>query len=641
MSNPIPLPPFKAFLASNIPSVYDNTLSYYDELTKLIAYIEQQVVPVVNEVASVVGSLKEYVDHYFDNLDVQEEINNKLDQMAEDGSLAELVAVYLQGKVDYYEITNQSVSDVQDIFDVERPKVISFLNDYTFNTTMHLNANTKILLNGHTLTFDVPSIIDDWQHCHGFFNFNYDDVYTTYNGNGNISILGGKIVGGNLSFCHASNIYLEGVEFSNCKNGHILEMCAIKNLTVESCTFAGIPYGASGEYIQTEAAEYSAFPWFDENSATYDGTVCQGITIKNSIFKTSSDLNYIFDAGVGTHTGQTGDAHATKGINIINCKFLNPNTSSIQFWNANGLIIEGCEFTGVSNAEASVHIRLRCGVENTSIKNCSFKGQVRGIEFASPHLDVKNVDIVNNTFEGYTATTDDPYSIITVWNPTLVNISGNQFRNFSQRCIELLKDGDTYDGTVKHETNISDNTFLPLNDIDYGCIAPACGIAYVNNNTFNCDGITIGNTRLIGVGSNAESVYARGNSVPFSLYGSAKDIYDKAYDAVTGTGGFKHIYGSPRQLWSGNTTSVTIAPTDYLIPTNFNTVMLTIGTGSNTQVITLKDFVVNEYLTARTWLFQVIATDNTVSVASLTLDSSNNLIYAGSVALRNVKLINE
>ena len=97
----ITLPPFKSFLASNIPSVYDNTLSYYDELTKLIAYLEQQVVPAINKNAEDIAKyeggleqLKEYVDHYFDNLDVQQEINNKLDAMAEGGELAEIVALY-------------------------------------------------------------------------------------------------------------------------------------------------------------------------------------------------------------------------------------------------------------------------------------------------------------------------------------------------------------------------------------------------------------------------------------------------------------------------------------------------------------------------------------------------------------------
>ena len=98
MSEPLPLPPFQAFLASNIPSVYDNTLSYYDELTKLIAYLEQVVVPAVDATASEVDGikkgleeLKSYVDHYFENLDVQEEINNKLDDMAESGQLATII----------------------------------------------------------------------------------------------------------------------------------------------------------------------------------------------------------------------------------------------------------------------------------------------------------------------------------------------------------------------------------------------------------------------------------------------------------------------------------------------------------------------------------------------------------------------
>lgn len=93
MSKQIPLPPFKAFLASNIPSVYDNTLSYYDELTKLIAYLDQ-LVPVVNENTAGLAALKDYVEHYFDNLNVQQEINNKLDDMAEKGELAEIVALY-------------------------------------------------------------------------------------------------------------------------------------------------------------------------------------------------------------------------------------------------------------------------------------------------------------------------------------------------------------------------------------------------------------------------------------------------------------------------------------------------------------------------------------------------------------------
>ena len=51
-----------------------------------------------NEVEKLSGAfiaLKSYVDNYFDNLDVQEEINNKLDEMAESGQLTDIIAQYL------------------------------------------------------------------------------------------------------------------------------------------------------------------------------------------------------------------------------------------------------------------------------------------------------------------------------------------------------------------------------------------------------------------------------------------------------------------------------------------------------------------------------------------------------------------
>ena len=95
----IEMPPFSSWLASNIPAVYDNTMSYYEELCALIAYLENQVTPAVN--ANTVGleELKKYVEDYFKNLDVQEEINNKLDQMAESGELETIINQYLQSNV--------------------------------------------------------------------------------------------------------------------------------------------------------------------------------------------------------------------------------------------------------------------------------------------------------------------------------------------------------------------------------------------------------------------------------------------------------------------------------------------------------------------------------------------------------------
>ena len=97
-----PVPPFVTFVTSAVPMVFDNSLSYYEALSALWKWMQDNLVNVVNNNASVTehyieltNELKEYVENYFTNLDVQEEINNKLDQMAEDGELADIIAQYL------------------------------------------------------------------------------------------------------------------------------------------------------------------------------------------------------------------------------------------------------------------------------------------------------------------------------------------------------------------------------------------------------------------------------------------------------------------------------------------------------------------------------------------------------------------
>ena len=97
-----PVPPFVRFVASAVPMVFDNSLSYYEALCALWKYIEGMTA-VINNNATLeedfiekVNELEEYVNHYFDNLDVQEEINNKLDAMAEAGTLQEIITAYIQ-----------------------------------------------------------------------------------------------------------------------------------------------------------------------------------------------------------------------------------------------------------------------------------------------------------------------------------------------------------------------------------------------------------------------------------------------------------------------------------------------------------------------------------------------------------------
>lgn len=97
-----PVPPFMRYCSAIIPTMFDDSLSYYEALCALNNFVQKNLVEVINNNATVTqeyidltNKLKEYVENYFDNLDVQEEINNKLDEMAEDGTLAEIIDEYL------------------------------------------------------------------------------------------------------------------------------------------------------------------------------------------------------------------------------------------------------------------------------------------------------------------------------------------------------------------------------------------------------------------------------------------------------------------------------------------------------------------------------------------------------------------
>lgn len=97
MDNIKPIPPFKRFCGSlgAFPEAFSDAMTVYEALEWLYSYLGTEVVPKTNEAIELTKTLKDYVEHYFDNLDVQEEINNKLDEMAESGELEEIIASYI------------------------------------------------------------------------------------------------------------------------------------------------------------------------------------------------------------------------------------------------------------------------------------------------------------------------------------------------------------------------------------------------------------------------------------------------------------------------------------------------------------------------------------------------------------------
>ena len=93
------LSPFKWFVLENFPFLEAD----FDALTEWQLYCKlgKEINKIINSInlsgeqveklTNGFNDLQNYVNNYFDNLDVQEEVNIKLNEMAEDGTLEKII----------------------------------------------------------------------------------------------------------------------------------------------------------------------------------------------------------------------------------------------------------------------------------------------------------------------------------------------------------------------------------------------------------------------------------------------------------------------------------------------------------------------------------------------------------------------
>ena len=161
------LSPFKQLLITvgNLPTAYIESMSYYEGLCYLVNYICNNIDPNVQQNTEAIKELQDYVNNYFDNLDVQEEINNKLDEMAESGELAEIINVEMIGT-----LSNLTTTDKTDL--------VSAINE--------VNSNINLLNLTNFYGYDLDDEVVKTNYASG-----YGTLHTASNSNGSI----GKIYG--------------------------------------------------------------------------------------------------------------------------------------------------------------------------------------------------------------------------------------------------------------------------------------------------------------------------------------------------------------------------------------------------------------------------------------------------------------
>lgn len=103
--------PFKHLVMTigELPTTFVESMSYYETIAWLVDYIKNKVIPPINNNAEAIKEIQAWIS----TLDLQDEVDNKLDEMAESGQLADIIAQYLNlaGVLAYDNIADMAAAE--------------------------------------------------------------------------------------------------------------------------------------------------------------------------------------------------------------------------------------------------------------------------------------------------------------------------------------------------------------------------------------------------------------------------------------------------------------------------------------------------------------------------------------------------
>ena len=254
------LKPFRFWCQKVLPLVYDDSLSYYELLCKVIDYLNKTIENVnelgenFDELQQMFNTLKQYVDNYFKNLDVQEEINKKLDEMVSDGTILKIFSTLVPYvMVDWF----KDATDTEKILSAIEYCLSNNIHKLVFNERIYtitqlkditIKVPSNLTLDGNNCTITISDNVET-----EYFNLFGNDVNTkveniyfknfNFNLNGNNNLITDVTKRNNpqasIKFLNpeCSNINIENCNFTNCSGLHFVYINGEKG-TVKNCNFS-------------------------------------------------------------------------------------------------------------------------------------------------------------------------------------------------------------------------------------------------------------------------------------------------------------------------------------------------------------------------------------------------------------------
>lgn len=383
------IPFFRRAVLQNFPFIEKDfdALTDYELLCKVVEYLNKVIEQTnlmednENELVRVYNELYNYVEHYFDNLDVQEEINNKLDEMASDGSLLQLlsdrvVPVY----VDIYEnlcenviVGNETYKDWSNAFTQalsENRCICLKPHDYYISDTILIENETSIIGENKWLSKIIlipyseitgEGIIENRsQHCvfrnfcvYGNDELNVDEKTGIYF-NKLTGVSNNDNIIDSMVICHikGNGIYITQNSYDNhiintvvyrCNNGIVLNTTDnyIDNCIVRSVLRDGYVLYRGSNTISNSKAYFTGR--INSNSVTENvgcGFIITDLDNDNS--GSTNKINNCFAQECGYHGFSAHDVNNTEFSNCLS------DSNGVYIETSDGFHLENCNYSTIT-----------------------------------------------------------------------------------------------------------------------------------------------------------------------------------------------------------------------------------------------------------------------------------------------------
>ena len=395
-----------------------DALTDYGLLCKVVDYLNQVIASENAQNENILAlynaftELKNYVENFFDNLDVQDEINNKLDEMAEDGRLEQIIEQYLNSSAIWGFDTVADMKNATNLINGSFAKTLGYYNKNdgggatykirTITNSDNPNDANIIALNDETLIAEL-----------------------IYDNNGIINVLqwGAKKDG----VTDNTSIFNKVIDYANSNNKNI--------------------YIPKGDYVIENDLHT-----ITSSISIYGDVAGSGNNELKSIItdKRTSD-NYLFDFPQMTRQGgiikylsfrNMSNLYRNKCIRLLNAMTYQGIIDSCNFYqygnalyldNTHGLTIDKCSFVkcgsdkvNASKDEFAIYIyrSVDLSLSNIMVDHTRYQLYIEDASYVyvtNSHFEVSNLNIVNGKSSIYCETGN--YGHVSFTNCSFIGLS--------------------------------------------------------------------------------------------------------------------------------------------------------------------------------------------------------------------------